>query len=86
MKTAVSGLQAVMLALMITLVICLSVGMQPINAQQFNYALCYSNQAEYERVYVAVHGDIYKEPLLVCYWTQAQTVALRAQLKTKYGY
>lgn len=56
------------------------------NAQTFNYGLCYINAAEYERVYVQVHGDIYKQPLLVCYWTQAQTQALRVQLKAKYGY
>lgn len=56
------------------------------NAQIFSYNLCYANVAEYERVYVAAHGDIYKEPLLVCGWTQAQTIALRAQLKAKYGY
>lgn len=52
----------------------------------FNFGLCYETPAKYEQVYVQVHGDLYKQPLLVCYWTAAQTNALRAQLKAKYGY
>lgn len=74
-----------MLKLLLGLVVALG-AFSTANAQQFIYGLCYTNAAQYEQIYVQVHGDIYKEPFLVCGYTAAQTNALRAQLKAKYGY
>lgn len=58
-----------------------------VNAQQFNYNLCFATPAVYEQNYVYFHNTYNSlPPFPVCLYTQAQMNTLNAQLRAKYGF